>query len=170
MAGGPRSDRWMAQWLTGVPAETHLSILAMVRGGVFDRMPDSLRICFAHGGRSFAFWLGRVENAWHRRNDVVGTSEHPHYVGRFSVDPVVFAEPALRLLVDTLGVGQVMTGSDFPYPLGEQPVGDVVRRDPARQRRTLAGSPACLAGSAGERRRHGREADDPVVAGGDVDR
>lgn len=130
MAGGPRTDRWMAQWLTGMPAETHLSILAMILGGVFDRVPDSLRICFAHGGGSFAFWLGRVENAWHRRNDVVGTSEQPpsHYVGRFSVDSVVFAEPALRLLVDTLGVGQVMVGSDFPYPLGEQPVGGVVRR------------------------------------------
>jgi aminocarboxymuconate-semialdehyde decarboxylase len=113
-----------------MPAETHLSLLALILGGAFDRLPESLRIAFAHGGGSFAFWLGRADNAWKRRNDVVrGRSEHPpsHYIGRFSVDSVVFAEPALRLLVDTLGSGSVMMGSDYPYPFGERPAGAVVR-------------------------------------------
>ncbi|MGY2066735.1 amidohydrolase family protein [Blastococcus sp. SYSU DS0619] len=142
MAGGPRLDRWMAQWLTGMPAETHLSVLAMVLGGVFDRVPESLRICFAHGGGSFAFWLGRLENAWHRRGDVVrGSSTRPpsEYVGRFSVDSVVFAPPALRMLVETLGPDQVMVGSDYPYPLGERPVGAVVHQAglPEEQQRQL---------------------------------
>ncbi len=120
----------MSQWLVGMPAETHLSILALVLGGGFDRLPASLRIAFAHGGGSFAFWLGRADNAWMRRQDIVrGRSEHApsHYVGRFSVDSVVFTEPALRLLVDTLGAGNVMMGSDYPYPLGERPAGAVVR-------------------------------------------
>jgi aminocarboxymuconate-semialdehyde decarboxylase len=129
MPGGPRLDRWMARWLTGMPAETHLSVLAMILGGAFDQLPSSLRLCFAHGGGSFAFWLGRVENAWQRRGDVVrGRSAHPpsHYLDRFFVDSVVFEPSALRLLVDTLGEDQVMVGSDYPYPLGERPVGQVV--------------------------------------------
>jgi aminocarboxymuconate-semialdehyde decarboxylase len=116
MPGGPRLDRWMARWLTGMPAETHLSVLALILGGVFDRVPRSLRICFAHGGGSFPFWLGRADNAWHRRGDLVrGASAAPpsSYVDRFFVDSVVFAPAALRLLVDTLG---------------ERPVGAVVRR------------------------------------------
>lgn len=130
MASSPRLDRWMAQWLTAMPAETHLSILALILGGVFDRIDERLKICFAHGGGSFAFWLGRMENAWHGRNDVIGTSEYPpsHYLGRFSVDSVVFDERALRLLVETIGADRVMVGSDYPYPLGERPVGEVVRR------------------------------------------
>ncbi|GAA4049973.1 amidohydrolase family protein [Nonomuraea soli] len=129
LPGGPRIERWMAQWIVGMPAETHLSIIAMVLGGVFDRVSRDLRICFAHGGGSFAFWLGRLENAWHRRHDVIGTSEHPpsHYVDRFSVDSVVFDERALRLLVDVFTEDRVMLGSDFPYPLGESPVGQLVR-------------------------------------------
>ncbi len=129
MPTSPRLDRWMARWLTGMPAETHLSILAMILGGTFDRVPESLRICFAHGGGSFAFWLGRFENAWHARADVIATSEHPPsaYVGRFSVDSVVFDPAALRTLVDVLGAEQVMVGSDYPYPLGERPAGAVVR-------------------------------------------
>lgn len=130
MPEGRRLDRWMAPWLTGMPAETHLSILAMILGGVFDRVPDTLRICFAHGGGSFPFWLGRVDNAWHRRGDIVrGRSAHPpsHYTDRFLVDTVVFEPSALHLLVDTLGEDQVVLGSDYPYPLGERPVGKVVR-------------------------------------------
>lgn len=130
MPASPRLDRWMARWLTGMPSETHLSIIAMILGGVFDRLPESLRICFAHGGGSFAFWLGRLENAWHRRSDLIATSQLPPsaYRHRFSVDTAVFEPTALRTLVDTLGASQVMTGSDYPYPLGERPVGDVVRR------------------------------------------
>ena len=129
LPSSPRLGRWMAQWLTGMPSETHLSILAMVLGGVFDRVDRSLRICFAHGGGSFAYWLGRMDNAWHQRPDVIATSEHPpsHYTDRFSVDSVVFTEAALRVLVDQLGLTQVMVGSDYPYPFGERPAGAVVR-------------------------------------------
>jgi aminocarboxymuconate-semialdehyde decarboxylase len=129
MPSSPRLDRWMAQWLVGMPAETHLSILAMILGGTFDRLPQSLRICFAHGGGSFAHWLGRMDNAWHRRPDLVAKSQMPpsHYVGRFSVDSVVFAEPSLRLLVDTIGHENIMLGTDFPYPLGESPAGQLIR-------------------------------------------
>jgi len=131
MPSSERLDRWMSQWLVGMPAETHLSILAMILGGAFDRLPSTLRIAFAHGGGSLAFWLGRADNAWRHRQDVVrGRSEHPpsHYVGRFSVDTVVFSPQALTLLVDALGVGNVMMGSDYPSPLGERPAGAVVRR------------------------------------------
>ncbi|SFR69539.1 aminocarboxymuconate-semialdehyde decarboxylase [Agromyces sp. CF514] len=130
MPNSPRLDRWMARWLTGMPAETHLSIIAMILGGVFDRVPPTLRIAFAHGGGSFAFWLGRFENAWHQRRDLVGVSElaPSAYVDRFSVDSVVFDPAALRLLVETLGAEQVMLGSDYPYPLGERPVGAVIDR------------------------------------------
>ena len=77
-----------------------------------------------------AWTLGRADNAWHQRNDIVrGRSEGPpsSYIGRFSVDSVVFAQPALRLLLDTLGPENLMMGSDYPYPLGERPAGAVVR-------------------------------------------
>lgn len=130
MPAGPRLDRWMARWLTGMPAETHLSVLALILGGAFDRIPPRLRLCFAHGGGSFPFWVGRADNAWHQRGDVVrGASQRPpsHYLDRFFVDTVVFEPPALRLLVDTMGIDRVILGSDYPYPLGERPVGRVVR-------------------------------------------
>jgi aminocarboxymuconate-semialdehyde decarboxylase len=147
MPSGPRIDRWMGRWLAGMPAETHLSMLAMVLGGVFDQVPDTLRICFAHGGGSFPFWLGRLDNAWHRRGEAVrGRSQHPprHYLGRFYVDSVVFDPAALRVLVDTVGEDRVVVGSDYPYPLGERPVGRVVNQadflSDAQRHRLLTGN------------------------------
>jgi aminocarboxymuconate-semialdehyde decarboxylase len=131
MPSSARLDRWMSQWLVGMPAETHLSVLAMILGGAFDRLPPDLRIAFAHGGGSFAMWTGRADNAWLQRNDIVrGRSESPpsSYLNRFSVDSVVFTEAALRLLIDVMGAERVMMGSDYPYPLGERPAGDVIRR------------------------------------------
>lgn len=132
MPTSPRLSRWMGRWLSGMPAETHLSLLSLVLSGAFDRLPESLRIAFAHGGGSFAFWLGRVENAWHRSPHVHRDTDKPpsSYLGRFYVDSVVFDQRALRLLVETLGVDRVLVGSDYPYPLGEVPVGNVLEESP----------------------------------------
>lgn len=146
MPGSPRLNRWMAQWLVGMPAETHLSVLSLILGGGFDRLPESLKLCFAHGGGSFPYWLGRMDNGWHRRGDLIAKSDFPpsHYVNRFSVDSVVFNEPSLRLLVDTMGYEKVMLGTDFPYPLGEQPAGHLIRTaeflDEEQRRAMLGGN------------------------------
>lgn len=155
MPSSPRMDRWMGQWLVGMPAETHLSILALCLSGAFERLPQSLRIAFAHGGGSFAFWLGRADNAWHQRRDLVGaSSEHPpsHYRGRFYVDSVVFEPAALRLLIEVIGSDRVMMGSDYPYPLGERPAGRVIREaglDPVTEAALLGGNAQAFLGPRG---------------------
>ncbi|MFY9317274.1 MAG: amidohydrolase family protein [Burkholderiales bacterium] len=129
MMGGARTARWMMGWTVSMPAETQLSIVALILGGGFDRLTASLRICFAHGGGSFAFLLGRLENAWHNRDLARGVSKLPpsKYLDRFYVDSAVFDARALRLLVDTMGEDRVMLGSDYPFPLGEQRVGKLLR-------------------------------------------
>ena len=129
MMAADRMDRYMMAWTVGMPAETQLAVVSMILGGAFDRLPDSLRLCFAHGGGSFAFLLGRLENAWHNRDIARGRSERPPsaYLDRFSVDSAVFDDGALRLLVDVMGAGRVMLGSDYPFPLGEQQIGALVR-------------------------------------------
>lgn len=126
----PRTDPWMLEWLVGMPADTHLSLLHLALSGAFDRLPDELRMGFAHGGGSFAYWCGRADNAWHQRRDLVGAdSEHPpsHYANRVYVDSVVFTPAALQMLVSVHGADRVVLGSDYPYPLGERPAGAVVR-------------------------------------------
>ena len=57
----------------------------------------------------------------------------------------VFDDRALKLLVDTMGAGRVMLGSDYPFPLGEQQIGSLVRSCPtlsATQKSMILGANA----------------------------
>ncbi len=129
MLGQLRMPKYMMPWTVGMPAETQLGIVAMIVGGAFDKLPRNLRICFAHGGGSFAFLLGRLENAWHHHPVAHGVCElaPSRYLDRFYVDSAVFEERALEFLVGTMGTGRVMLGSDYPFPLGEERVGSLIR-------------------------------------------
>lgn len=129
MLAPQRMPKYMMPWTVGMPAETQLGIVAMILGGAFDKLPRNLRICFAHGGGSFAFLLGRLENAWQHHPVAHGVCELPpsQYVDRFYADSAVFDERALQFLVGTMGEGHVMLGSDYPFPLGEHRVGSLIR-------------------------------------------
>jgi aminocarboxymuconate-semialdehyde decarboxylase len=129
MFGHERMPKYMMSWTVGMPAETQLGIVAMILGGAFDKLPATLKICFAHGGGSFSFLLGRLENAWQHHPSARGVCQLPpsHYVNRFYVDSAVFDERALQFLIATMGSERVMLGSDYPFPLGEHPIGGVIR-------------------------------------------
>jgi aminocarboxymuconate-semialdehyde decarboxylase len=146
MLGAERMPKYMMPWTVGMPAETQLSVVALILSGAFDRLPNSLRICFAHGGGSFAFLLGRMENAWHHHPVARGECQQPpsHYLNRFYTDSAVFDQRALQFLVETMGADQVMLGSDYPFPLGEERVGALIRESslPADARTKLLGGNA----------------------------
>ncbi|MEW1657636.1 amidohydrolase family protein [Streptomyces sp. NPDC093707] len=130
MLGADRMGRgYMLPWLVGMAAETQLSLLSLILSGGFERLPRTLRMCFCHGGGSFAYLLGRADNAWHQRDIVRKDSPHPPsaYTDRFFVDSAVFDPRALRLLLDVMGTERVMLGTDFPFPLGEQQPGTAIR-------------------------------------------
>ncbi len=129
MGGKERMKKWMLPWLVAMPAETQLGMLSLILSGAMERLHDSLKICFAHGGGSFAWLLGRVDNAWQHR-DIIRKDcprKPSHYARRFHVDSAVFDPGALRLLTDVMGVDRIMLGSDAPFPLGEQVVGNLVQ-------------------------------------------
>jgi aminocarboxymuconate-semialdehyde decarboxylase len=129
MFGQSRMPNYMMPWTVGMPAETQLGIVALILSGAFDKLPRNLRICFAHGGGSFAFLLGRLENAWEHHPVAHGNCElrPKQYLDRFCVDSAVFDQRALQFLVDTMGAERVMLGSDYPFPLGEHGIGSLIR-------------------------------------------
>lgn len=146
MGGVARMKKWMMPWLVAMPAETQLSILSLILSGAFERIPRSLKICFAHGGGAFAFLLGRVENAWKHRDIVRQNCPHPPstYVDRFYVDSAVFDPRSLRLLTEVMTTDRVMLGSDYPFPLGEPRIGALIEGSeflsPLARSRMLAGN------------------------------
>ena len=98
-----------------------------IDGAPWLRAP-SLEICFAHGGGNFAAQLGRVDNAWHRRDLVRADCRRPpsSYTDRFRVDSAVVSDDALRLLVAVMGPDRILLGSDYPFPLGELEPGKLI--------------------------------------------
>jgi aminocarboxymuconate-semialdehyde decarboxylase len=130
MMARDRMPKYMMPWTVAMPAETQLAISALVLSGAFDRLPKTLRICFAHGGGSFAYLLGRMQNAWEHQPLARGDAElQPvQYLDRFYVDSAIFDQRSLKLLVDIMGEDHVMLGSDYPYPLGEEHIGELIRR------------------------------------------
>jgi aminocarboxymuconate-semialdehyde decarboxylase len=129
MMAPERMPKYMMPWTVAMPAETQLAVSALVLSGAFDRLPKSLRICFAHGGGSFAFLLGRMQNAWEHQPLARGAAELPpaQYLDRFSVDSAIFDQRSLKLLVEVMGEDRVLLGSDYPYPLGEEHIGALIR-------------------------------------------
>jgi aminocarboxymuconate-semialdehyde decarboxylase len=132
MMGEARMRRYWLPWLVGMPAEVSLAICSVIFGGVLERLP-SLRMGFAHGGGSFPGTLGRIAHGFECRPDLVAV-DNPvpprAYLGRFWVDSLVHEADMLRHIVKLFGEERVMLGSDYPFPLGEDSPGALIRSLP----------------------------------------
>ncbi len=63
-------------------------------------------MCFAHGGGSLPFTLGRVGHGYRVRPDLCATEcdkQPEDFVGRFWTDSLVHDPRALSLLLDVIG-------------------------------------------------------------------
>jgi aminocarboxymuconate-semialdehyde decarboxylase len=150
MLAPERMERYWAPWLVGMPTESTLAIMAVLFSGMLDEMP-TLRLCFAHGGGSFPGTLGRIAHGFACRRDLFPpTARDPReYLrraedrpagrsslsvdplhARFWVDSLVHDAAALRLLRDLFGPPRVALGSDYPFPLGEDRPGELIRAMP----------------------------------------
>ena len=125
MMGTDSMPKYWLPWLVGMPAEQSRAICCMIFGGVLEKLPR-LKVCFAHGGGSFPFTIGRIQHGFDMRPDLVGTDNDKgprDYVGKFYLDSVVHDPKALAYLIDLFGTENLMLGSDYPFPLGEQKPG-----------------------------------------------
>jgi len=123
-----RMNKYFLPWLVGMPSETTTAICSMIFGGVFERFPN-LKVCFSHGAGAFPYTIGRINHGYDVRPDICATKcpqKPSNYIGRFYSDCLVHDSKALRLLVDVIGQDRVMLGTDFPFPLGEDPAGSLV--------------------------------------------
>uniref|UniRef100_A0A3Q3B6A9 2-amino-3-carboxymuconate-6-semialdehyde decarboxylase n=1 Tax=Kryptolebias marmoratus TaxID=37003 RepID=A0A3Q3B6A9_KRYMA len=114
--------------LKGMPTETTMAICSMIFGGIFEKFPK-LKVCFAHGGGSFPFTVGRIEHGHKVRPDLCAVDNKlspKKYLGSFYTDSLVHDPSSLQLLIDVIGKDKVMLGTDYPFPLGELQPGSLI--------------------------------------------
>lgn len=136
MLGGDRLKRYWMAWLVGMPTETTTAIMSVLFGGVLERCP-ALRVAFAHAGGSFPGTLGRICHGLACRPDLFprGAKDPSAYLrdpsgerpARFWIDALTHDADALRTAVRLFGVERVAMGSDYPFPLGEDRPGTLIR-------------------------------------------
>jgi aminocarboxymuconate-semialdehyde decarboxylase len=140
-----QKDFWLPQ-LVGYPMETALAVARLVFGRVLDRFP--LALCLAHGGGCLPSLRGRLDMGWERK-DVARTTAVPpsEFTDRLYYDTAVFSPVLLRRLVEDVGVGHVLLGTDHPFELGDRAPLETVRAlglEEADERRILGGNAAEL--------------------------
>lgn len=129
MMGKDEMPKYWLPWLVGMPAETARAITSLIFSGTFERLRN-LRVAFAHGGGSFPATIGRIEQGFDVRPDLcaVDNDINPrNYLGKFYLDSIVHDPEVLKYLLKLIGEDKVIMGSDYPFPLGEDEPGKLIR-------------------------------------------
>ena len=114
----PRLNRYHLPNSIGNLADRAVTYASFVFGGVMDKYPG-LRVCLSHGGGYTCFGAGRMDRGWQVRSEArVNIPQPPSsYLNRFYYDCLTHSEPALRMLIDLVGVDKVLFGTDWPFDM-----------------------------------------------------
>jgi aminocarboxymuconate-semialdehyde decarboxylase len=127
----------MAMGTYVVGLEGALAASSLIAGGTAARCPQ-LRIAFSHAAGGFPLMLPRAQyfwsGSWNEEPKVPERAVMPddgpapiEFARRFYYDSLVFDRRAVRFLVDYLGPGRLLVGSDFPAMPRENPAGRTLR-------------------------------------------
>lgn len=145
-----RLDKYYLANVIGQPLETTIALSHLVFSGVLDRHPN-LRLLAAHGGGYLPSYLGRAQHAYRVRPEAQGMQQAPgEYLKRVWFDTVVYEPQAIRHLVDTVGLSQVVAGTDYPFDMGSYDLAQLLAHvpglDEGGQRAILGGNARTLLG------------------------
>jgi aminocarboxymuconate-semialdehyde decarboxylase len=114
----PRTKRYHLPNTIGNLVDRAVTFATLVSGGVMDECPN-LKICLSHGGGYTCYGIGRMDRGWQVRSEARAHVDRPPsaYLRHFYYDCIVYTEPALRYLIDTVGVDRVVFGTDWPYDM-----------------------------------------------------
>jgi aminocarboxymuconate-semialdehyde decarboxylase len=110
----------------GYPTETSIALSHLIFEGTFDRFPG-LKVIAAHGGGYLPSYAERSDHPClvspkNCNADIKLQKKPTEYLRQIYFDSLVFTPEAIRHLVAQVGAGQLMLGSDYPYPWQLRPV------------------------------------------------
>lgn len=112
---------------SGYPSETGITAAQLLMGGLFSRHPK-LRLVLAHGGGTLPWLLPRLDQVWSSFADLQQQlPERPSKVARsFYCDTLTYDAGNLSIVAERIGIERLMLGSDYPFPLMEDPPGKAI--------------------------------------------
>jgi aminocarboxymuconate-semialdehyde decarboxylase len=102
----------------GNPLETTIALSHLIFEGTLDQFPG-LKICAAHGGGYLPSYMNRsdaVQTTFPQRQTKTLKKRPTEYVKQMYYDSIVFTGEALRHLAAEAGPGQIVMGTDYPFP------------------------------------------------------
>lgn len=110
----------------GQLVEHAVALSHLIFGGVLDRYPD-LRIVAAHGGGYLPAHMGRADHAWAQRGDACTCERKPSsYLRHLHFDSLVYEPRDLALLIERVGIDNVVIGTDYPFDMGHYDIHGLV--------------------------------------------
>ncbi|NEU94742.1 amidohydrolase family protein [Bradyrhizobium uaiense] len=116
---------WLGNTI-GNPLETTIALSHLIFEGTLDRFPG-LKIIAAHGGGYLPSYADRSDHPClvgpKGCNPEIKLQKAPtEYLKQIYFDSLIFTPEAIRHLAAQVGAGQIVLGSDYPYPWQLAPV------------------------------------------------
>ena len=135
----------------GNPLETTIALAHLIFEGTLDRHPG-LKICAAHAGGFLPSYIGRFDRGCAMRPDLYpgahgGIAQAPSaYIRQLYFDTMLFRPEGVRHLAEEVGAGQLMVGTDWPYPWTDEAI-DLILATPGlsdADKRAILGETAAM--------------------------
>jgi len=116
--GLERTGDYFLNNLISYPVDTTIAAARLLFSGLLQEMPG-LKICLAHSGGFLPYQIGRMDR---------GFAAHPacskhlklapsEILNNFIFDSLTHNDGALSFLIDSVGAGRVVFGSDYPFEM-----------------------------------------------------
>ena len=137
----------------GNPLDTTIALSHLIFQGTLDSFPG-LKLCAAHGGGYLASYADRSDHGcltFPARCDksIVLKKKPTEYLKQIYFDSLIFGAEALRHLAAQVGAGQIVMGTDYPFPWQDKAVDHILKTptlNDAQRVAILGGTAAKLLG------------------------
>ncbi|HTD91590.1 MAG TPA: amidohydrolase family protein, partial [Burkholderiales bacterium] len=137
----------------GNPLDTTIALSHLIFQGTLDKYPG-LKLCAAHGGGYLASYADRSDHGCLTFPDrcdksIVLKKKPTEYLKQIYFDSLIFGGEALRHLAAQVGVGQIVLGTDYPFPWQDKSVDHILQAptfSDAQRAAMLGGTAAKLLG------------------------
>jgi predicted TIM-barrel fold metal-dependent hydrolase len=120
--GEERMKEYRLASSVGRPFDLTLALSRLIVRGILEDFPK-LKIVASHGGGGICEVIGRMDYAYELRDEAYFLGSYTplrikhapsHYLKMMYLDTVCYHAPAIRCVLDTVGVDHVLYGSDAP--------------------------------------------------------